>query len=402
MEQKNSKYSGRKLRKPDMKQEGNFTQIPNAFILNPNIKNSELRLLQYIMMYSDNRTITTKNCIKHLCKSKPTITSAFKNLIALGILKITEKHIEVVIPEEMKKYTLKYFDGKGNITKNSEKTIQEGKENITPEVKKTLPSEPEKTLQEDKENFTTEVKKTLPSGKENITPEVKKTYKKPLGDTDNEDDTNPIILQNSRVLPVSATSGNTEQSHSNSKTNGNTGIELDLECDSLQSLTSPSVLASSHHTPKVEDEKVGEKLSLPTGDDKSITYPIDEEVTQPTVEPEPLPIEPDKRFVEQLKNYNTSKYFLPEKFNRVKEVYNLYAEKYPNKYISIKLFEDLVVFIFSVIVNTMMNLKGVNTCITIYKDGLLSEFDNIPQHAKEMRTYKEGVAKMLKEFELKE
>ena len=61
MAQKINKYSGRKLKKPDMRHEGNFTQIPNAFILNPDIRNPELRLIQYIMMYSENRTIQLKN-----------------------------------------------------------------------------------------------------------------------------------------------------------------------------------------------------------------------------------------------------------------------------------------------------------------------------------------------------
>lgn len=34
----NNKYSGRKLMKPDMRREGDFTQIPNAFILIGKIK----------------------------------------------------------------------------------------------------------------------------------------------------------------------------------------------------------------------------------------------------------------------------------------------------------------------------------------------------------------------------
>ena len=50
MARKNNKYSGRRLKKPVMKQEGNYTKIPNAFILNPDIGDAELRLLQYIMM----------------------------------------------------------------------------------------------------------------------------------------------------------------------------------------------------------------------------------------------------------------------------------------------------------------------------------------------------------------
>lgn len=231
MAQKN-KYSGRKLKKPNMRKEGNFTMIPNAFILNPNIKNPELRLLSYIMMYDDNRRITTKNCMKYLSKSKPTIISSFEKLIELSILKITDEHIEVEIPEEMKKYTLGYSKGK--------------------------------------ENITTEVKKTLPSNKDNFTSEVKKTDKKPLDNPDNEVITNPIILDNTtRVLPVLPTGESTEQSHSNN-TNSNTGLGLDLERDSLQSQASPSVLAPSLHTPKIEVEK--ESKESPIQNSISILY----------------------------------------------------------------------------------------------------------------------------------
>jgi len=93
---------------------------------------------------------------------------------------------------------------------------------------------------------------------------------------------------------VPATSGNTEQTHSNDNTNSNTGIELDLECDELQSQASPSVLAPSLHTPKVETELEGKELSLPIDDDysdiipiKGETKPIEEELTQPTVELQP-------------------------------------------------------------------------------------------------------------------
>lgn len=276
MAQKNNQYSGRKLKKPNMRKEGNFTQIPNAFILNPNIKSPELRLLLYIMMYDDNRRITTKNCIKYLSKSKPTIISAFEKLVKLGILKINDEHIEVEIPEEMKKYTLGYFKGKENITENSLKTMQKGNDNFTTEVKKTLPSETDKILKEGKENVTVEVKKSLPSDKENFTTEVKKTDRKPLEDTDSKSVTNPIILSNTtRVLPVPPPRGK-RQSHSISNTNGNTGIKLDLECDTLQSQASPSVLAPSLHTPTVEVEKVSEELSLPTGNNNSDILPIEE------------------------------------------------------------------------------------------------------------------------------
>ena len=205
-----------------------------------------------------------------------------------------------------------------------------------------------------KENLTTEVKKTLLSGKENLTTEVKNTYKKPLEYIDNDNDTSPIILNNTRVLPVPAKSGSTEQSHSNDNTKGNTGIGLDLERDALQSQASPSVLAPSLHTPKGEVEKVGEKSSLPRGDENSKplpnedqTLPIVEEVTHPSVEPEPIPIEPDKRFAEQLEVYNTSKYFLPEKLDKVKDLYNNYAKQYPNKYMKIMDFEKVLVYLMT-------------------------------------------------------
>lgn len=229
-----NKYSGRKLKKPDMKQAGNFTQIPNAFILNPDIRDPELRLLQYILMYSENRTITTKNCILYLGKTKPAIIASFEKLIALGILKITDENIEVIIPEEMKKFKLGYL---------------EGKENHTNEVKKTLPSESEKSIQEGKENVTLEVKETLPSSKENLTNEVKKTYNKPLESADNVNVTNPIILNNSRVLPAPATSGSAEQTHSNDNTKGKTAIELGLECVTLTSARIPSGVPQTLHTP---------------------------------------------------------------------------------------------------------------------------------------------------------
>jgi len=262
-----SKYSGRKLKKPNMKQEGNFTQIPNAFILNPEIRDPELRLLQYVMMYSENRTITTKNCILYLCKSKPAISSSFEKLIDLGILKITDENIEVIIPEEMKIFKLGYL---------------EGKENLTPEVKKTLPLELENPILEGKENLTTKVKETLPSGKENFTQVVKNSFKKPLEDVDNDKHTNSIILNNTRVVPVPAKSGSTGQPHSNGNTKGKTGIELDLECGTHQSLASPSVLAPSLHTPMRKTEN-GENSSLPIVNSNSSTPPIEVEKFNPIV-----------------------------------------------------------------------------------------------------------------------
>ena len=390
MAQKISKYSGRKLKKPNMKQEGNFTQIPNAFILNPDIRDPELRLLQYIMMYSENRTITTKNCIMYLRKTMPAISSSFEKLAVLGVLKITNDIIEVIMPEEMKKYKLGYL---------------EGKENITVDIKKTLPSESHGTIQEGKENFTTEVKKTLLPDKENFTINVKKTYKKPLDIIDNDNVTNPVILSNTRVLPVPATSGSTGQSHSNYNTNGKTGVELDLECVSLQSLASPSVLAPSLHTPKSEDEKVGKELSLPKGDDNSDilpievkTLPIIEKLPQPTVEVKPLPIEPDKRFAEQLNIYNTSKYFLPEKLNNVKNLYNKYADTYPNEYMPIMDFEEVLIYLMTVTIG-MVKMRGINGCL-MYRDDICHYFKDIHQFRQEMLDNPNDIKELLKKSEL--
>lgn len=244
-----NKYSGRKLKKPDMKQAGNFTQIPNAFILNPSIRDPELRLLQYILMYSDHRTITTTNCILYLGKTKPSIIKSFEKLISIGILKIDNENIEVIIPEEMRKFKLGYLDSK---------------ENLISEVKKTLPSESEKTLQEGKENLTIEVKKSLLPGKENITTEVKKPNKIPLESTDGDSVTNPIILNNSRVLPAPATSGSAEQTHSNDNTKGKTAIDLDLlECVTHPSARIPSGVPQTLHTPtEVRESEITPKVEV--------------------------------------------------------------------------------------------------------------------------------------------
>ncbi len=375
------KYSGRKLKKPDMKQAGNFTQIPNAFILNPDIKDPELRLLQFIMMYSENRIILTKNCIMYLCKTMPTISSSFEKLLAIGILKITDEYIEVIIPEEMKKYTLGYL---------------QGKENITTEVKKTLPSESENTKQDGKENLTIEVKKTLLSGKENLTSEVKKTYKKPLESIDNVNVTNSIILSNTRVLPVPAKSGSTEQAHSNNNTKGKTGIELGLECVSLQSLASPSVLAPSQHTPNFEVEKAGLEsyLSIEVN-----TEPLVEELPQPTVEVKPLPIEPDKRFSEQLIIYNISKYFLPEKLKEVKNLYVDYAKQYPNMYFPILEFEKVLIYLMTVFLGRMVDMRGINYCL-LYRRDICYYFKDIHQIMQEMLDSPNEVSELLKKSEL--
>ena len=374
MAQKNNKYSGRKLKKPNMKQEGNFTQIPNAFLLNPDIGKAEIRVLSFIMIYSGNRIIKTEICSKYLKKTPQAIYTSFEKLIELGILEITDETIEVIIPEEMKKYKLGYLD-------REEKTPNE--------VKKTLPNELEKNHQEGQEYLTSEVKKTLLAGQENLTPEVKKTYKKPLECIDNDNDTSPIILNNTRVLPVPATSGNTEQSHSNDNTKGNTGIELDLECDELQSQASPSVLAPSLHTPKQNDEN----------SDKESSLPIAEEQTYPTVEEEQLPIEPDARFAEQLEVYNTSKYFLPEKLDKVKDLYNNYANLYPNEYLPIKEFEKVLIYQMTLTVGGIVERKGINYSL-MYRNEICLHLKDIPQSRQEMVDYPIPAEKLLKTFEL--
>jgi hypothetical protein len=369
------KYSGRKLKKPDLRQVGNFTQIPNAFILNPKIKDPELRLLLFIMMYSENKTITTKNCILYLCKSKPSIYKSYKKLIALGILRISDETIEVIIPEEMKKFNLGYL---------------QGKENFTTKVKKALPLESENTIHNCKENLTIEVNKTLPPSKENITPEVKNSFKKPLEDTQNDNVINSVILSNTRVLPVPAESGSTEHAHSNSNTKGKTGIELDLECVTLTSARIPSGVPQTLHTPIEKVKNIDKELSLPIID-------IDND-SQPTVELETRPIEPDKRFDEQLEIYYTSKYFLPEKLDKVKSLYNAYAKQYPNKYMPIIDFEEVLVYLMTSTLR-MVQMKGINFCLIYYND-ILHYFDDIPQIRQDMLQNPNEVQEILKKSEL--
>jgi len=393
MARKKGKYSGRRLKKPVMKQEGNFTQIPNAFFLNPDIKDAELRLLIYIMMHKDYRIITTKNCIKYLGKTQPSIDKSFDRLIESGVVKITDDIIEVIIPEEMKKYRMGYLNEK---------------ENLTTEVKKTSPTKSEETIQDGKENLTTEVKKTLLSGKENLTTLVKNPCKKPLEGVDSENDTSPIILYNTRVLPVPAKSGSTEQSHSNDNTKGNMGIDLVLDGDELQSQAAPSELAPSHHHPKGEVENVDKELLLSTGDENSDILPMDdetmpivEEIPHPIVEPEPLPIEPDERYAKQLEIYNSSKYFLPEKLDKVKNLYNNYAKQYPNKYMKIIDFEKVLVYLMNVFFGKMVDMRGLNSCL-MYRDDICYHFKEIPQIRQEMIENPDDTIELLLKSEIKE
>ncbi len=363
MAQKINKYSGRKLKKPNMKQEGNFTQIPNAFILNPEIRDPELRLLQYIMMYSENRIITTKNCIIYLDKTKPAISSSFEKLIALGILKITDENIEVIIPEEMKKYTLGYLQGK--------------------------------------ENITIEVKKTLLSGKENFTTNVKKTYKKPLESIDNVNVTNPIILSNIRVLPVPATSGSTGQPHSNDNTKGKTGIELDLGSVPLTSLASASQLAQTLHTPNIEVEKVDPAKvvlndTLPIVEKSELPIEVK---TLPTVEKLPLPIVPDVRFSEQQKLYTTSKYFIKDNLSRVLDIYQYYGNTYPNSFMKIGTFEEVLVYLIITQLGAIKYVK-LNICLKIYRNDIETRLEYVPQLYQEMQDNLTDVQDLLKKYEL--
>jgi hypothetical protein len=353
------------------------------------------------------------------------------------------------------------------------KTIQEGEENNTTGVKKTLPTEPHKSLQAGKENLTTEVKKTIPSGKENFTTEVKKIDKKTLEYTEYKEDTNPIILiDNNRVLPVPATSGSTEQSHSNNTNKSNTDFELDLECVSLQSQASPSVLAPSLHTPmgevkevskesklpisevekitnesslpinevnkvskesslpKVEVNKVSKELSIPINEvnkvskesslpinkvnnvTKELTKPISEfdkvneesslpivsELPQSKVDLEPIQIEPDKRFFEQLKIYNSSIYFLPKNLDMVKNLYMDYAKKYPNKYMKILTFEKVLICLMNATLG-MMKIRGINDCLIYYND-IRNNLEDIPQVIEDMSGSMENTIKLLKNSEL--
>ena len=92
---------------------------------------------------------------------------------------------------------------------------------------------------------------------------------------DNDNVTNPIILDNTRVLPVPATSGSTGQSHSNNKTNGKTGIELGLECVLRTSARFPSGVPQSQHTPTGNVEKVIKESSLQLVENNSDILPIE-------------------------------------------------------------------------------------------------------------------------------
>ena len=363
-----------------MKQVGSFTQIPNAFILNPDIRDSDLRLLLYIMMYSENRTITTKNCILHLGKTMPSISSSFEKLVACGVLKITDENIEVTIPEEMKKYTMRYL---------------QGKENITSEVKKTIPSDSGNPIEKGKENLTTEVKKTLLSSKENITPEVKNSFKRPLENVDNDEIANPVIPSNNRVLPVPAASGSTEQSHSNSNTKVNIGNGLDLECVSLTSARIPSGVPQTQHTPMEKVQIIGKESSLPI---KENTTPKVNDLSQPTVESVTLPIEPDMKFAEQLEIYNTSKYFLSKNLNKVKNLYENYAKQYPNKYMTILEFEKVLVYLMAATIG-MVEMRGINACL-IYHNDICYHFKDILQFRQDMMENPNETKEFLKQFEL--
>ncbi|MCB9012399.1 MAG: hypothetical protein H6539_00005, partial [Bacteroidales bacterium] len=259
-----------------------------------------------------------------------------------------------------------------------------------------------------KENFTTEVKKTIPPDKENFTTEVKKTLKKPLVTIDIEEVTDALILNNTtRVLPVPAKSGSTGQSHSNGNTKGNIGDELDLECVELQSLASPSVLAPSLHTPKVEVEKGGDKSSLPIGDNKSEPLPMNtetipntDEQIQLSVKSQQIPIEPDKRFAEQLETYTTSIYFLPDNLSKVKDLYKAYSKQYPNDYLPIMVFEMALVYLMNITIGGSVDRNGINYSL-MYKNEICYNFKLIPNVIQEMMENPDDTGKLLKKYKLK-
>lgn len=237
MRNKNREYNDRRLEKPDMKKEKNYTQFPNAFILNRKIGDSELRLLLFIMMNKNGYKIKIENCVKYLKKTKQAIYPQLKKLIELGVIRITDEIIEVIIPDEMKKYKFGYLDCN---------------QDQTSEVKKNLPQESDKSTSEGQENLTIEVKETLPSKKENLTTKSIKSDKKPLENIDKESVGDAITLNNTtRVLPVPATGGSTGQPHSN-KTTEDLGVSVTEGVDKV--LASPSVLAPSPHPSKGKED----------------------------------------------------------------------------------------------------------------------------------------------------
>ncbi len=189
------------------------------------------------------------------------------------------------------------------------------------------------------------------------------------------------------------------------RTLSNKSIELDLECDSLQSQASPSVLAPSLHTPKEEVEKVNKQSSLPVNEvdkvTKELSSPIVDELSQSKDNLEPIPVEPDKRFFEQLKEYNTSIYFLPKNLDKVKNLYIDYSKECPNKFMKIKDFEKVLICLM---VGTfeMVKLKGINFCILYYPNDIRHNFKYIPQVRKDMLDYPEDTIELLKKFKLPE
>lgn len=350
MAKNNSKYSGRKLKKPDMSIEKNYTQFPNAFILNPEIGNSELRLLLFLMMNKNNYVIQTENCVKYLHKSKQAISPQFAKLIKLGVVKITDENIEVIIPEEMKKYKWKYLDG---IIRQDD------------EVKKTSPQDSTKPTSISQDDFTIEVKKTSPSKKENLTSESSELNTKNAEDVDVEVlDDDLLLSNNNRVLPVPAKGGGTEQTHSN-KTIEDWGVGVLEGVD--EALASPSVLAPSSHPPKSNEE-----IFLTT--------------------------KLDKRFTDQLNEYNASKYFLTKNFRMVKDLYNQYVIQHPNEFIPIYDFEEILVCLITLSIG-MCKRKGINVCL-IYRHNIIHNFKDIPELRQEMADNPTVVKKILKDSEL--
>ncbi len=105
------------------------------------------------------------------------------------------------------------------------------------------------------------------------------------------------------------------------------------------------------------------------------------------------------QFAEQLNIYNNSKYFLPEKLDKVKNLYNNYAEQYPSEYLPIMEFEIVLVYLMTSILEGMVKMRGINSCL-IYRDDICHHFKLIPQIIKEMVEHPDETEELLKESEL--
>ena len=90
---KPAKYSGKKLKRPESPPP--FAKISSKLITSSSLNDSEFRLLCFLFSYSIGTTITTKNLSEKLNKSERRILEILSRLDSLGILRFTEKNIEV-------------------------------------------------------------------------------------------------------------------------------------------------------------------------------------------------------------------------------------------------------------------------------------------------------------------